>query len=743
MKNITIYALFIAALLSATSVHAAELFVSPAGSDQNWGDLAQPFQTLERAKNEVAALLKKGCDEDIFVNLRGGRYQLDETLTLGLEHSPADGKSLVWQAYQDELPVLSSGAPVTGWEKVTVYPEGTPAAAKDQLWVADMPKGLEPFRSLFDGDKRLTRAKSAQFQMDGNKEIKLADSMNVFHHKDRIHLRMFPFDDQIKDWSNLSDVEVFFNPVPWALNFIHLESVDMENKIAYLAFEANALPFGSKQHRFAWVENVIDYLDKPGEWCVNTQTRKIYYWPASGAPSESIMAPQLMEMVKVEGDIRYDLPTDIPAKNIHFKGLTFSHGDRTVWYTNRKGWGIQHDWDTFDYGNAMLRFRGADNCGVEACHFSNSGGSAMRLDLHAQNIVIRNNYISHVGHMGILLAGYGPGTKDVNKNNTIENNIIHECGEIVWHGHAIFAWQSGENMIRKNNIHDVPRKAIGLCGVRCQILMKDECNFDEASRTIRWKEITDTIDESKTIIQRYAPYLHARNNTIEFNRVERTMLELSDGSSINVSGAGLGNRVHNNYLYDIPFVGIRTDDWQDGTDIRNNIVHDARGKGIIHKGINTIENNILINCARGIHFRAYPQQFFEPNSDIRHNISYSTSPKYIPNTEFKWGKMFLHKEGTKTIPYEYNMDYNCYFWPGAKKDLAKKQANGIEKHGVIMDPEFKDLENFDYRIMNQNLIKAIGFKPFDVSLDNYGVTSDYPAKFKAMNQKSVTRKSSH
>ncbi|VGO19348.1 right-handed parallel beta-helix repeat-containing protein [Pontiella sulfatireligans] len=723
----------------AGSVFAADLFVSPSGSEQNNGSIDQPFQTLEQAKAKATMLIKSGCSEDIIVNLRGGRYQLDETLVLGLKQSPVNGTALVFQAYKDEIPVLSSGTPVNGWSKAVEYPEGTPSATKGNLWVADMPEGVDTFRTLFDGDTRLTRAKSEEFQMPRNDEVKRADSQNVFYNKDRIHLRMFPFEDQIKDWANLSDVEVFFNPVPWNLNFIQLESVDMDKKIAYLAFEANALPFSSGKHRFGWVENVIDYLDEPGEWCVNTQTRKIYYWPASGTPSKNILAPQLMELVRVEGKIRYDLPSDIPAKNIQFKGLTFSHGDRTVWYKNRKGWGIQHDWDTFDYGNALLRFRGAENCLVDGCRFTNSGGSAMRLDLHAQKIAIRNNYISHVGHMGILLAGYGPGTKDVNKNNTIENNIIHDCGEIVWHGHSIFVWQSGENLIRKNYIHDVPRKAVGLCGVRCQILLKQECNFDEASRTIRWKEIEDTIDESKTIIQRYAPYLHARNNTVSFNRVERTMLKLSDGSSINVSGAGLGNKVHNNYLYDIPYVGIRTDDWQDGTDIRNNIVHEAKNIGIIHKGINTIENNILINCGKGIHFRAYPQQFFEPKSDIQHNIFYSTSATYIPNTLFKWGKMFLHQEGTKTVPYEYNMDYNGYFWPGAEEDLAEKRKNGIEEHAVIMDPQFQDLDNFDYRVTNKKLINAIGFKPFDVSIKNFGVGKGYPEKYMAMDQDELSR----
>ena len=69
----------------------------------------------------------------------------------------------------------------------------------------------------------------------------------------------------------------------------------------------------------------------------------------------------------------------------------------------------------------MLRFRGAQDCEVTECRFTNSGGSAIRLDLHAQNININNNMIDFVGHMGILLCGYGPGTKDVNKNNSITN----------------------------------------------------------------------------------------------------------------------------------------------------------------------------------------------------------------------------------------------------------------------------------------------------------------------------------
>ncbi|MFI3249014.1 MAG: right-handed parallel beta-helix repeat-containing protein [Rikenellaceae bacterium] len=721
------------AAMGLSSAVSAELYVAPNGDDANNGQFDTPFQTLSRAQTELRKMVREGLKEDVTIYLRGGRHELSKPVVFSFEDSPNGGaNSLTIAGYDSEQAVLSAGKKVVGWQKCDVYPEGTPDAAKGNLWVADIPDGVCGFKSMFDGETRLTRAKSEEFVMPGNDVVKQADSRNVLYNKDRIHLRMLPFEDQIKDWENLSDVELFFNPVPWCINFIPIESVDMENRIAYLEYEANAMPFSAGQHSFAFVENVVDYLDEAGEWCVNTKSRKIYYWPESGEPSCSIYVPQMREMIKVEGDIRYDLQTDIPVENIHFENLTFTHGDRSSWYKDRKGWGIQHDWDTFDYDNAMLRFRGAEGCSVKNCNFSNSGGSAMRLDLHAQNITIENNYIAHVGHMGILLAGYGPGTKDVNHHNTIKNNIIHDCGEIIWHGHAIFAWQSGENLISHNYIHDVPRKAVGICGVRCQILLKDDNNFDEASKTIRWSEIESTIDSTKVrIIERYAPYLHARNNIVEYNHVERTLLKLSDGSSLNVSGAGLGNIVRNNYLYDIPHVGIRMDDWQDGTLVENNLLHKVGKSGIVFKGINVVQNNVLINCAKAFHFRAYPKQFFETDGVyIGSNVVYSDQADFEPNTIFKWNTgMEIWNRGTKPIPYEYDMDYNSYWWSGAEADLALKRENGIEEHGVVMDPKFKDLENRDYRVTNKKLIDAVNFNVFDTTISNYGIDSSYPAPF--------------
>ena len=71
--------------------------------------------------------------------------------------------------------------------------------------------------------------------------------------------------------------------------------------------------------------------------------------------------------------------------------------------------------------------------------------------------------------------------------------------------------------------------------------------------------------------------------------------------------------------------------------------------------------------------------------------------------------------------------------PELKEDLELKRKNGIEAHGVVMDPKFKNLEKYDYRITNKKLIKATGFKPFDVSIENFGMSpKEYPKAFRTI-----------
>lgn len=706
--------LIIVVLCITSAVKATDIYVSPNGNDNGDGSINKPYKTILKARNEA-----RKTDTHVTVYLRGGTYLLSETVIFGLQD-----QNTTYTAYQDEIPVITSGVPVGNWKRCTDYPKGTSEKAKGNLWVVDIPKDIKDFKVLFDGNHRLKRAHGPGFQTPELKFKKLA-TRNVALKKDFHLLKELPFPKgAIKDWSNIEDVEVFFNGVPWTQNIAALESVNMKKNVAMLQYAGNTPPSTTpKPYNPTYIENIIDVLDVPGEWCVNTKTRKIYYWPINDTPSKQIEVPTLIEFFRVEGKIDYEGAKDIPAKNIHFKGLTFTKGDRYSWWKGHKGYGIQHDWDKFDYGNSLVRFRGAEDCSVNDCSFINSGNSAIRLDLYAQNISIENSLIDRVGHMGILLCGYGPGTKDVNKNNRIVNNLIRRTGEVIYHGHAIFVWQSGSNYIANNHIREVPRKAIGICGVRGAIFQNGkDIDWDEAAKTIRWKELKhQKYTKGNATQEKILPYLHARNNVVENNYVYRSRTKIGDGASLNVSGAGTGNTMRRNMLYMTLGNGMRCDDWQNGTTFEENLILSG---GVVHKGKNDVKNNILLNST--IRFSFYPDQQPNPGSKIENNLFYFTK-----NID----KPYVGRS-TKTFstPASCDVTHNLYYNTENNKSLetfvTKQIETGIETDSKVAIPAFETIPDLNSELSPLDFkLKSSSELVHPIAVEKIGLTQDYPQKY--------------
>jgi hypothetical protein len=733
-----------------------ELYVSPDACCSGDGSKAAPYASIADARDHVRSLSDMERKQDITIWLQGGTYQLDKTIVFGLKDSAPDGYTYTYSAVEGETPVLSSGLEVDEWKLAETYPEGFPNNARGKVYVADFPKEVDKFYTLFKGYDRIPRARKTGFtilpmkplnpadvderSIDRSKEYVAAKSMNVYLNKDRWQLKVFHFEDPdgiLKNWNEIQGIEVGFAPVPWAMNILPLESVDLKNKVGYLEIEANAPPGAKNSHTEPWVENAIDYISA-GTFVTLDKDRKIYYWPEDGQKPEGILVPQLLELIKVEGDINYSAPIDVPVKNLAFRGITFMHADRYDWDAAHKGWGIQHDWDKFDNPNAMLRFRGAENCRVSECRFTNSGNSAIRLDLHCQKIIIEGNLIDYVGHMGILLCGYGPGTKDVNKRNVIRNNLIHRVGRVITHGAGVFVWQSGENHIHNNLIHNVPRKGIGLCGVRMPILAKDWCDFDEGSMTIRWNEINEdlakrfgapatTLDEQW---KRRTAYLHARNNLVRRNEVYRALEALGDGSVLNVSGAGDYNVVKNNYVHHIASHAsgvLRTDDWQQHTTFEGNIIYMANISGIVHKGYNHILNNKIIDCSaiEYIRFASYPDEASNTGSSIRNNLFYETGDKVNLYRE-----SYRASEGI-SLPHNCDTDNNILWCVQNTKamegHLEVWQSKGVEKNSVIVDPLLAGLADKGFKLDPSSPAFAKGFEEID--FDAIGLMDSYPEKY--------------
>jgi len=330
--------------------------------------------------------------------------------------------------------------------------------------------------------------------------------------------------------------------------------------------------------------------------------------------------------------------------------------------------------------------------------------------------------------MGILLAGYGPGTKDVNKHNRIVNNVIDHVGEVVWHGHAIFIWQSGNNHVAHNLIQYCPRKGIGICGIRAPIFREGpEVDWDEASKTLRWHEMDSALLNPGNVTQEtILPYEHARNNLVEKNQLYRLRSKIGDGAALNVSGAGMGNVLRNNFLGEVTGNGLRTDDWQRGTLFESNIITDG---GIVHKGFNHIRNNILYNT--NIRFTSYPGQVFYPGSEVFSNVIYFDAGTVAP-----YGK---DRQGVFSTPEDCILKNNVYYHARdnryVEEFLEERKERGWEHGSASFDPGFRDPlpryrdpEASDFTLSPGSGVFDKGFMEIDGA--DIGLLNDFPGQLR-------------
>ncbi|MBM3334444.1 right-handed parallel beta-helix repeat-containing protein, partial [Candidatus Sumerlaeota bacterium] len=610
-------------------VPAAQFFVSPDGKDINPGSKDQPLATLAGARDAVRVFRKRHPDEDVTVWIGNGTYRLTETLVFSLEDSGRQGHPITYAAAPGERPVLSGAAPVRGWTKLQSPPRGLPQAAQGKVWVADVSwvreikqrQSRSPsvatqfdrgwrFFTLYQGGRSLPRARGPEFAQVGATQFTGKATLQEVNTTCRM-LRFPP--GAVKDYSGVADAELRVIPMyPWIMNLLPIQSVDVNQRVLQTAVPAT-YPLGRNtigMRPTAWIENVLEVLDEPGEWVLDSQAAKLYLWPEGERPPDDIVVPVLTELVRIEGKIAYDGPQDTPVRNLVLRGLTFTQGDRFSWH-GRTGWGLQHDWEMFDSPSALVRFRGAEGCAVEHCRFVCSGGTGVRLDLHAQKNRICDSEFAELGGVGIVLAGYGPGTKDVNRQNEVANNHVHHIGRLYWGSPGIIVWQSGENRIEHNTIHHAPYD--GICVVGRQVW--DPRGNGECARTIRWEEtgqLPPALKEQFRQADRLLTasdvqhawkwddrqrFLHARNNLIEHNDIHHVMQSLGDGNCIYLSGAGRGNRVRENYCHDCDGremnAAMRCDGDQHGVTFERNIVYrtGGRGEGIISKGKNDIVGN--------------------------------------------------------------------------------------------------------------------------------------------------------
>ncbi|MBV9442129.1 MAG: hypothetical protein JO217_05490, partial [Acidobacteriaceae bacterium] len=118
---------------------AAQVYVSPNGSDSNPGTRARPVASLEHAR-DLARALNQNSSGDISVYLAGGTYRLTRPLALEPRDSGHNSHSVIWSAVEGETPVISGAVRITGWRLLD---------AARNLWAAAAPGTFRNTRQLY------------------------------------------------------------------------------------------------------------------------------------------------------------------------------------------------------------------------------------------------------------------------------------------------------------------------------------------------------------------------------------------------------------------------------------------------------------------------------------------------------------------------------------------------------------------------------------------------------------------
>ena len=246
----------------------ADFWVSPRGSDVDPGTAEKPFATLQQAQRAVRGRIAAGLTSDLVVVIRGGTYELGETLQFEPKDGGTDKYSVTYRACPGEKVVLSGGRRISGWR---------PGAGG--VWTAQAPGSKQQgwnSRNLYVNGRRAERArtpnegdKAACWQLAG---AELTKDLR------RFTLSLAP--GLIQNWQHAEQIEVMVAG-NWEVNRKRLESVDAKTGTVVLVpphITGPAYIFPSRG-RWCYFAGAKEFLDQPGEWHLDPSTGALSYRP--------------------------------------------------------------------------------------------------------------------------------------------------------------------------------------------------------------------------------------------------------------------------------------------------------------------------------------------------------------------------------------------------------------------------------------------------------------------------------
>ena len=616
-----------------------------------------PLATLHAALKAARATPRDGAGslDQITILVRGGVYPLSEPLVLTAQDSARSADHpLTIAAFGHETPVLSGGRRITGWKQV----DGKPG-----LWQAEVPEVREGkwyFRQLFINGRRKQRARTPNrgyFQADG--EYLGLDPIQFKYRASDVRREWVGGDVELIALHKWIDLRQFIRDVDETRRIVTLSG-----RIPQHVKEANAR---------CYIENAPDALDEPGEWYLDHKTGLLTYWAEAGEDlsSAEVIAPLLVsQLFRFEGDFA----AKKPVQHVVVRGLTFAHTDWALpgngYLDTQAAVGVRGD----------VLAEGAVDCAIENCVFAHLGGYALELGSGCQRCRVVANEIYDIGAGGIRLGETARRREpfELSFGHLVMDNHLHQLGRVFAPAVGIIIFQSGQNRVAHNHVHDLHYTAISVGW---------NWGYQETP---------------------------CRENIIELNHLHNIgQGVLSDMGGIYTLGIQKGTVLRNNLIHDVNSFsyggwGLYPDEGSTDIVLENNLVYRCKSAGFHqHYGReNIVRNNIFAFGAE--------HQIMRSREETHVSFVFTNNIVYFDSGDLLGGNWSNDL---------YQADYNLYFdarpdaspqamkFAGATFDEWRRR--GHDAHSRIADPCFVAPHRFDFRLQRNSPALQLGFKPID------------------------------
>ncbi len=548
-----VLAIWISTISMPFFAHASVTFyVSPTGDDGNPGTEAAPFRSIERAQTAVRPLTDT-MTSDITVVLRGGLYQLADTVRFDHRDSGMNGFQVVYRSFLGEHAALSGGRRITGW-----------AMAQDGLFRANV--GANRFRQLYVNGGRATRARTPN-----------APEFSRLLRWDEGTQRIVIAPNSIASWSNLPSVEMVIMK-QWTQNNLRVESFLERDEGHFIQPREPDRTKAFLGHLFLrleaqsyFFENALEFLDSPGEWYLHVPTEEVFYLPrgTEDLSQSTVIAPHLEQLLDVRGT------AGKPVHHLAFIGLTFEYAG---WMEpTEEGFAVSQA-DAIYHGTnpssgrvaAAVNFTHAHHLRFERNILQHLGGTGLVLHTDITDVQVIGNRLRDLSGSGIvidsLLEARPLDPRLVCQDILVANNLITGIGLDYRSSVGIFAGFVSNTYIAHNDIHDAPYTGISVGW--------------------GWTD-KDTLLGPNRIIG---------------NRVFRVMTTMADGAGIYTLSKQSGTIIQDNYIYDLlrspwagnaPISAIYLDEGSTGITVENNALERVPLGIFLHRA----SENTIVNTA--------------------------------------------------------------------------------------------------------------------------------------------------